>query len=311
MIIFGCGYKELFLSQSIAVLGIVICLIGLLSPVFGQKDQTRSTVISEPRSLERSREESSKVVYLRPAYNCPVTSDAVANRIFAEYGSILAARGDVVLPDRCVFETDAEVSAFQQRVRIRGAAFGNAFIELQEAALAALLKAQSDAAREGRKLTPLDGAIAGRRSFADTVRLWNSRFYPALNHWTRRGRITADEAEEARGATLREQVRKVLDWEARGVFFSTDFSNSVMTSVAPPGTSQHLSLLAFDVAEYADPVVSAAMNRNGWFQTVPDDPPHFTYLGSSVSDLPKRELRLIYRGRYSYWIPNLPPVTPP
>ncbi|MCA1850146.1 MAG: zinc ribbon domain-containing protein [Acidobacteria bacterium] len=40
---------------------------------------------------------------------------------------------------------------------------------------------------------PRDGAEAARRTYADTLRLWRSRFLPALEHWTKQGRLAAAE----------------------------------------------------------------------------------------------------------------------
>jgi hypothetical protein len=39
---------------------------------------------------------------------------------------------------------------------------------------------------------------------------------------------------------------------SEGMYFSLDFSKSILSSVAPPGASQHLALLAFDVKEHED-----------------------------------------------------------
>lgn len=265
-------------------------------------------VLSSPSTFptDKGRGTTSRV-YLRPKYNCAVDSDPVAKRVFAEYGSMLAAADSIRLPDRCIYESDEAVLQFQRGLKTRTAVIGEISVELQEPALLGLLAAPTDAAAAGRRITPLDGVIAGKRSFADTVRLWNSRFLPALNFWLRRGRITQDEANAARSATLNEQVKRVMDWESQGIYFSTDFSGSIFSSVAPPGTSQHLFLLAIDVVEYNDSAVVEALNRNGWFQTVVDDPPHFTYLGVPESHLPERGLRLVYQRGSAYWIPNLPP----
>ncbi|HSU25723.1 MAG TPA: hypothetical protein VLI65_07065, partial [Pyrinomonadaceae bacterium] len=92
---------------------------------------------------------------------------------------------------------------------------------------------------------------------------------------------------------------------------STNMSRSIFSSVAPPGTSQHLFLLAFDVAEYRDPNVVSILNRNGWYQTVLNDEPHFTFVGVAASELPRRGLKLVYQNGTAYWIPNLPPSSPP
>src|SRR5438105_13870173 len=77
-----------------------------------------------------------------------------------------------------------------------------------------------------------------------------------------------------------EQVSRILEMEeSEQVYFGTFFDKSILYSVAAPGASQHLSKLAFDVAEYEDPEVKEALGQHGWYRTVPHDLPHFTYLG--------------------------------
>ena len=70
-------------------------------------------------------------------------------------------------------------------------------------------------------------------------------------------------------------------------------------------------LIAFDVTEHWNPDVRGALNRNGWFQTVIDDPPHFTYLGFPEAELPSRALTAVAKGGHVYWVPNMPPETTP
>jgi len=174
-------------------------------------------------------------------------------------------------------------------------------IELQESAMNALLAATDEL--RPRRITPLDGAIAGRRNYADTVRIWNSRFIPALNYWVVKGRISPDDADASRLMPVADQVAKVVDWESRGMYFSTGRNQSIFYSVAPPGTSQHLALIAIDVVEAGNPAVRAVLNKHGWFQTVNTDEPHFTYLGIPETELPKRGLQRIRRGNHTFWIP--------
>ena len=45
--------------------------------------------------------------------------------------------------------------------------------------------------------------------------------------------------------------------------------------------------------------------RDGWFQTVKSDMPHFTYLGLAEQDLPARGLRSVLVGKQLFWIPNV------
>jgi hypothetical protein len=104
---------------------------------------------------------------------------------------------------------------------------------------------------------------------------------------------------------LRDQVREIISLEERGLFFSKDFSKSILASVAPPGASQHISMLALDVNENAKPAVRSILARHGWFQTVLCDLPHFTYLGVTETELTSLGLRKVNFGKRVFWIPDL------
>ena len=95
--------------------------------------------------------------------------------------------------------------------------------------------------------------------------------------------------------------------EEKGFFFSKDFSKTILYSVAPPGSSQHLSMLALDVAEYDNEKVRRILAKHGWFQTVVSDLPHFTYLGAAEDELPRLGLRKTTSGERIFWIPALEP----
>lgn len=236
--------------------------------------------------------------------NCSIEKNPLARRVFFEYGSIFVTTTGVRLPRTCIFRSAEEVSEFQKTLETGSDSFNGVEIELQKEAIDQLILARVEAADKGLKITPLDGKIAGRRSYADTVDLWNSRFYRALDHWSRKGRISRGESAAARFLKIPQQVDLVVAWEENGIFFSTDFSKSIFHSVAPPGTSQHLSLLAFDVVEAGNPSVRKLLNKYGWFQTIRTDQPHFTYLGVPEAELPKRGLRNVYHKGNTYWVPN-------
>ena len=234
---------------------------------------------------------------------CAVSNDPFARRVFFEYGAIFVTTKDVRIPRTCIFRDREEVEDFQSKLEVRSFRFGNADIELQDVAMERLLDAL-DAAREmGHRISPLDGKIAGRRSYDDTVKVWNSRFYRALDYWVRRGKIRKEEADQTRFASVPIQVSRITEWERQGYFFSSDMSKSIFYSVAPPGTSQHLSMLAFDVAEAGNPVIRRILNEYGWYQTIRTDQPHFTFLGVEESELPARGLRNMFVNGNSYWIP--------
>lgn len=231
--------------------------------------------------------------------------DAVARRILREYGAVFLAGEEVLPPPVCIFSNAEEVASFQAGARIAAAEVEGVTIELQAAAMRALLAARAEALSEGLSITARDGAESARRDYADTVRLWNSRLLPALEHWHGRGRLTAEDSERLRALPVREQVGAVLELERGGIFFSKDFSKSILYSVAAPGASQHLSLLAFDVTEYADERVRRVLARHGWFRTVRNDHPHFTYLGLPESLLPSRGLRRLTTAGGEFWVPNV------
>ncbi|MCA1591145.1 MAG: hypothetical protein LC754_00500 [Acidobacteria bacterium] len=231
--------------------------------------------------------------------------DAVARRVLEEYGAMFVAAGCVRLPPVCVFTSEEEVAAFQREAMWRGEAFGDAWVELQPAAMDALLKAREEARAAVLDITPRGGREAGRRGYDDTLRLWRSRRDSALDHWCAQGRLTPEQAGDLCGLSWREQVSAVLELEREGIFFSKDFSKSILYSVAAPGASQHLSMLAFDATEFGDAEVRRLLARHGWFQTVRSDLPHFTFLGLAESDLPAHGLRQVEADGQMFWIPNL------
>ena len=241
---------------------------------------------------------------MQPAHVCDLR-DAVARRLLAEYGAMFLATERVLVPPCCVFQSEEGVAQFQQQAGVYEAAFGAQLIELQPVAMEALLAACDVAARSGLTITPRGGAEAARRSYADTLRLWDSRFQPALEHWTTLGKLAGEEAARLRSLAPARQLVEVLTLEEQELFFSKDFSKSILYSVAAPGASQHLSLLAFDVAEFQEPEVRAVLGRHGWHQTVRSDLPHFTFLGIREKDLPDIGLKPIAAHGQQFWIPNV------
>lgn len=230
-------------------------------------------------------------------------ADEVEERIFAEYGAVFLTRAKP--PSTVMFSSDGEVLEFQQSAGIASESLGGVKIELQPAAMKALKSAVSEAESNGLKISPRDGEEAGRRSFSKTLDLWNSRLEPALKHWRSKNRLTQDEVERLRGLPVRRQVAEVLELEKRGIYFNTFFNNSILYSVAAPGTSQHLSMLAFDVVEHSNPRIQALMAQHGWFRTVKNDAPHFTYLGYGESELPSLGLKKIQKNGGYFWVPDV------
>ncbi|MDX6695946.1 MAG: hypothetical protein QOF02_3549 [Blastocatellia bacterium] len=232
-------------------------------------------------------------------------NNAVARRVLEDYGAMFLASETVLPPPVCVFTSEDEVEEFQDAARFTTARVGDDELELQPAAMEALLAAREEARGQGLNITARGGPEAARRSYTDTERLWKTRFLPALVHWQKLKRLSAEEVARLRSLPLTAQVGEVLELEKSGIYFSKDFSKSILYSIAAPGTSQHIAMLALDVEQFMDARVRSILARHGWFQTVKSDLPHFTYLGLVEKDLPSRGLRPVKSGEQLFWIPNV------
>jgi hypothetical protein len=231
----------------------------------------------------------------------------VEQRLFAEYGAIFLTKATP--PPTIIFDGPDDVERFQSSLEVKRAALGEHEIELQGIAMEALLGAAGEMAVCGGTLTAR-ASDSGRRSYDDTVRLWTRNVTRGLEHWREAGRLTAERAEEVERLTPVEQVAVILEMEEREqIYFGTYFNRSILYSVAAPGASQHLSMLAFDVAEFEDEMVERALGRFGWFRTVVNDFPHFTFLGCGPDQLTSLGLKPCahpYKDReYLFWVPDL------
>jgi hypothetical protein len=229
---------------------------------------------------------------------------SVGRRLLHEYGAIFATGGGAIPPDRIIYRDDNEVTAFQNSVSIDTVRFGDVVIELQSAAAKKLSGAIGAAKDAGLSITPR-GVDSGRRNYDETVSLWHSRVEPALDHWVARGRLSPIEAAEITKLLPFEQVPVVLSLEEKGIFFAKDLTKSILYSVAPPGASQHLSMLAFDVAQFNDPKVRQILAEHYWYQTVVSDLPHFTFLGVPESEMIALDLKKVIAIDREFWLPSL------
>ena len=231
----------------------------------------------------------------------------VEERLFAEYGAIFVTTATP--PPVIIFRDSGEVEAFQSALSIRRATVGDYEIGLQSEAMDALLGAAADMNDTGGRITAR-AADSGGRSYADTVSLWSRNVTRGLERWEGLGAITPERAQSIRELAPVEQVGIILGMEEEEqIFFGTFFDRSILYSVAAPGASQHLSLLAFDAAQYEDEEAERALNGRGWYRTVANDLPHFTYLGHPQEDLPglglKRVERQYNQRDYRFWVPDL------
>jgi len=245
-------------------------------------------------------------------------NDPVASRVFREYGAMFVGKDDIFAGFRlinendrikffvnCVFRDEREVNSYQTSLRTKSANIGGTTIELREDAMDALLAAVEEGRKKGLRITPRGGATSAKRSYQDTARFWDSRFYPALNHWVRLGKISRASAESAKNADIKTQVQQVLAWEEKRLWFSKDLSKSILYSVAAPGASQHIFMVALDVEQFGNRGVREVLANHGWFQTVKSDLPHFTYLGVKRDELPSRGLVAVSSGGQEFWIPKM------
>ncbi len=231
-------------------------------------------------------------------------TDEAGRLLLKEYGSVFVARGGAAPPTTVVFRDQAEVTAFQGTLKTSNESIGGFSLELQAAAMDGLRKALTDAKSAGLSITPRDKDSA-KRSYDETIELWASRVDPALKHWVTKGKMTQAQADKLKSLSPYEQVPEVLKLETQGIFFAKDLSKSIIYSVAPPGTSQHLSMLAFDVKEHEDPKVRDILAKNGWYQTVRSDLPHFTFLGLAEEKLSALGLRRVSDGGRGFWVPDI------
>lgn len=280
---------KLLITAIITALGFVFA-----SELNGQTAPTDFRKVVEKRLADKK---------LKLADVCPIDTNVVERRVFKDYGAMFIADGSVKFPPKCVFASDEDVLAFQNTVKTTTKRIDGTSVTLQKEAMEAFEEARAEGAKQNINITPR-GATSSKRSYADTARIWKSRFDPALKYWIGKGRIKPADAEKARNMSTIDQVVRVIEWEKDKIWFSTRFNYSIFSSVAAPGTSQHLSLIALDVEQFANKDARAILNRHGWFQTIIDDLPHFTYIGRDEKDLPKYGLRPETRDGVKFWIPN-------
>jgi hypothetical protein len=242
---------------------------------------------------------------------CPTETSAAAKKILSEYGAIFVASEKVVPPPTCRFQNDTEVAAFQSKIATGYVILNGVQIQLQKPAADSLNSVIADGIAEGIRVRPLDGSIAAGRSYSDTVRLWNSRLLPALRYYAVRNQISADDVAAIIEMLPDQQIEEIIGWENQRLKFGTNRASSIFASTAPPGASQHLSLIAFDVAPPVSPTVIWLMNLHGWYQTVKGDRSHFTYLGLTEKELPARGLKALVFDGIQYWVPNIAPDNNP
>jgi hypothetical protein len=236
-------------------------------------------------------------------------TDKSGELLLREYGAVFAARNGAVPPKKIFFESEEEVLAFQNSVEIETRKLGGIVIQLQKPATLALDAAIKDASKKGLTISPR-GVDSGRRGYNQTITLWKSRVEPGLNFWVGKGRLKTAEAAAIRRMSVRQQINEILRLEQDGIYFAKSLDKSIIYSVAPPGTSQHIAMLALDVKEFDDPRVRSILSDHGWFQTVVSDLPHFTYIGVEETELPGLGLKKVASSNRHFWVPDFTKIKP-
>lgn len=235
-------------------------------------------------------------------------TDDVGRLLLREYGAMLVARDGIKPPNKVMFREQAEVLAFQKTLDTETDTIGGFAITLQKPALKALREAIADAKKKGVTIAPRKAGSA-ERSYQVTETNWKSRVEKGLIEWGKD--IPKSEIDRIRSLAPRDQVADILAFEQKGMFFSQQQKKSIIYSVAVPGASQHISMLALDISAYDKPAAIQIMNDHGWFQTVTTDLPHFTYLGVKKEELPSLGLMEVEvtdpetKDTRKYWKPNL------
>lgn len=260
---------------------------------------------AEPSLSRRSQRVTNQkfLNYLRNELSLPDDSDETSLRILSDYGAMFVVPDNIKVPPSCIFANEQEVQTFQNQATFITESIGGVKIELQPAAMNAFLAARAEAKQLKLDITPRGGSVAARRSYADTVRLWYTRVFPALKYWYKQGRLSRRQVQDLQQLSAPDQVSRILELEKNGLFFSKDLSKSILYSIAAPGSSQHNAMLALDVSQYTNEQVRRILAKHGWFQTVYSDLPHFTYLGLREDDLSARGLQAVKLGNQVFWIP--------
>ena len=264
-----------------------------------EKEETSGNNMNKP--VETKINSGGFTANLPSGFSAP--NDAVGKKMLKEYGAMFVAKNGAVPPNKVVFNNEAEVSAWQNSVPKSVENVGGTTITLQTPAMNALKAAIDEAKQNGQTISP-NGTDASKRDYNGTVTNWNSRVNPGFTHWVGKGKVSQADANRIKSLPIPEQIAEIFKLEEQGIYFAKSLDKSIIYSVAPPGTSQHISMLALDVKENGNAKVREILANHGWFQTVFSDLPHFTYLGVKEGDLPGLGLQKRSDGGRVFWMPD-------
>jgi hypothetical protein len=276
-----------------------------LGGVFGKLEQigAQSSSVQDAQT----QHEAGKARFLAslpPGFRVPTETDVVGTRLLAYYGAVFVARGGVTPPVVLAFADEDAVTNWQASLTAAKTTISKTVVELQSVALGAFVEARYEAQAGKFDITPR-GTDPSKRDYQETVKWWRSRVEPGLHHWLSAARLDGRKAQRIKNLPPAEQVPEILRLEETGLFFGGNFSRTILSSVSPPGASQHISMLAVDINEDVNAAVRAILAKHGWYQTVLLDTPHFTYLGVSEQELPGLGLHKVNLAGRDYWIPDI------
>ncbi|WP_026732340.1 D-alanyl-D-alanine carboxypeptidase family protein [Fischerella sp. PCC 9605] len=172
---------------------------------------------------------------------------------------------EIKLPTKVIFNNEQETQDFQATLTM--AKVNDSYdCYLQKAAADALNRAKAQV------IIPLKSGYGDSdctRSFTTTVRFWRKYANDITLARVRQGEET-----------------------------------KILGTVAPPGSSQHLWGIAIDL-RVSNEVQKQALNRNGWFRTVENDIPHWTYVGYPPEKLSEFGFKNKVVSGVSYWLTPL------
>lgn len=239
----------------------------------------------------------------------------VTRKVLEEYTSHLIARG-IVLPSVCMLNETQSTnfksslkSSDVASVRLAGMRFEfqrKAAIDLQKVIdrLATLKISQLNFAREhSDRRPPITLAVGGRTQKIN--RDWAIRDYQTVaENW---------EFDPAPGAIRTLIIEELNQGESMNPLYKGRNGNKPrMRSVAIPGASQHMLLVAFDLnnATCKNQAVVKLLSDHGWWRTIRDDNCHFTYLGwNTERQLKENGMKKVVCPRsdtnYAFWVPRI------
>ncbi|MEH2044935.1 D-alanyl-D-alanine carboxypeptidase family protein [Nostoc sp.] len=186
--------------------------------------------------------------------------------LLRSYGAVFVNPDiEIKLPPKDIFANEQETQKFQATLRM-GHVDGTNDCYLQKPAADALNKART------QQHIPLKSGYGSgdcTRTFNTNLKFWNKYANNQVLAKVQQGKET-----------------------------------KILGLVAPPGTSQHLWGLAIDL-HVGSKEQRKALNQNGWFQTVENDVPHWTYVGLSEENLPLFGFKKKVVQSITYWITPL------